>query len=109
MRHVQAIDKLTDSELAELAAMYQRQAQRYDILFHRPSPNITVFHNAPCDDNPANSDWCFHIVMQPPLRDSSTLKYFGGYEQSANNIVNPVQPEMAAAALRECTPSAALS
>lgn len=108
-RHVQSIDKLGDEELQELAAMYQRQAQRYDILFRRSSPNITIFHNAPCDDVPANNDWCFHIVMQPPLRDSSTLKYFGGYEQSANNVVNPVQPEMAAAALQECKPSAALS
>jgi len=42
--------------------------------------------------------------MQPPLRDSNTLKYFAGYEASSNNVVNPVRPENAAAALRECDP-----
>ncbi len=103
-RHVPAIDRLDDDELRDLAMMYRSQARRYDVLFQRSTPNMTLFHNSPSDGNPANEDWCFYIAMQPPLRDGSTLKYFGGYENISNNIVNPVQPEVAAATLRECEP-----
>lgn len=102
-RHVTAIDQLTDTELDELSGMYQRQAQRYDQLFHRPSPNITLLNNAPCDDSDANRHWCFYIGMQPPLRASDKLKYLAGFESGSNNIVNPVQPELAAQALRQCS------
>ena len=103
-RHVQSVDLFTSKELLELGMMYQRQVRRYDRLFRRSSPIMTIFQNAPCDANLANADWCFHIALQPPLRDSNTLKYFAGYEAGSNNIVNPVQPEKAAAALRECNP-----
>lgn len=102
-RHVSSIAKLNHEELTELAVMYQRQAQRYDRLFERKSPNITLLQNAPCDDNAANHHWCFHIIQQPPLRDATTLKYLAGFEMGSNTIVNPVQPEDAAARLRECS------
>ncbi|MBX2886851.1 MAG: galactose-1-phosphate uridylyltransferase [Granulosicoccus sp.] len=101
-RHVGSIDGLTAAELENLAGVYQRQAQRYDSLFRRSSPNVTLLHNAPCDDNATNTHWCFHIALQPPLRDSSTLKYLAGFESGANNVINPVQPELAAEALRQC-------
>ncbi|MBX2826175.1 MAG: galactose-1-phosphate uridylyltransferase [Gammaproteobacteria bacterium] len=103
LRHVSNIGDLSETELEALAGAYQRQAQRYDLLFKRSSPNITVLHNAPVDDAIENPDWCFHIVMQPPLRDSSTLKYLGGFEAGAGNIVNPLQPEQAAEQLRACS------
>lgn len=102
-RHVGSIDKLSDTELTELSGLYQRQTQRYDRLFQRSSPNITLLHNSPCDGDPRNEHWCFHIAMQPPLRDLTRLKYLAGYESGANNIVNPVQPENAARKLRECS------
>jgi len=99
-RHVGAIDQLDQVELDELALLYQNQAKRYDALFERSSPNITLLHNAPCDSHEDNKAWCFHISMQPPLRDPNKLKYLAGFECGANNIVNPVQPEMAAQRLR---------
>ncbi len=102
-RHVNSIAELDATELDELAEMYQRQAQRYDRLFRRPSPNVTLLHNAPCDDHQANADWCFHIAMQPPLRDADKLKYLAGFESGSGNIVNPVAPEAAAAAIRACS------
>ncbi len=107
LRHVQSVNRLDSAELLELSLMYQRQVRRYDQLFQRSSPLLTLFQNAPCDTNQANADWCFHIALQPPLRDSDTLKYFAGYEASSNNVVNPVQPEKAAAALRGCDPDKA--
>lgn len=101
--HSQAPDMsaLSDAALKELGQVYQRQAQRYDALFERQSPNITHFHNAPCDSHPDNAHWCFHMAFQPPLREPDKLKYLGGFESAAGNITNPVQPEVAATRLRE--------
>lgn len=99
-RHVSTIDQLTGNELDELAAMYHRQIKRYDLLFQRQSPNITLLHNAPCDQHDDNIAYCFHISMQPPLRDPEKLKYLAGFESGSNNIVNPIQPEHAASTLK---------
>lgn len=103
-RRVADLSELTDDELNDLAQTYQRQAQRYDVLFKRPAPNITLIHNAPCDseDASANQHWHFHIAMQPPLRDPEKLKYLAGAEAGTNNIINPLQPEHAALQLRDC-------
>lgn len=102
-RTVPSIADLSDAELRDIALTYQRQARRYDTLFQRPAPNITLLHNAPCDDHPDNRYWHFHIAMQPPLRDPEKLKYLAGAEAGMNNIINPLQPEQAAKLLRACT------
>jgi len=94
------LTELSNDQLMELGRVYHRQARRYDALFERQSPNITHFHNAPCDDNPDNAHWCFHMAFQPPLREPDKLKYLGGFESAAGNITNPVQPEIAAERLR---------
>jgi len=94
------LTELSNDQLMELGSVYHRQARRYDALFERQSPNITHFHNAPCDDNPDNAHWCFHMAFQPPLREPDKLKYLGGFESAAGNITNPVQPEIAAERLR---------
>jgi len=99
--HVTNIAGLSDKALLELGRVYHRQAQRYDALFRRQSPNITHFHNAPSDSHPDNTHWCFHIGFQPPLREPDKLKYLGGFESAAGNITNPVQPEIAASRLRD--------
>jgi len=99
-RHAADLTQLKSAALLELGQVYQRQARRYDALFQRLSPNITHFHNAPCDDHPDNAHWCFHMAFQPPLREPDKLKYLGGFESAAGNITNPVQPEVAADTLR---------
>jgi len=101
-RHVPNLIEFKDEELIELAAVYQRQVRRYDLLFQRSAPNITLLHNSPCNEEDAalNEHCCFHIAFHPPLRDSEKLKYLAGFESGANNIVNPVQPEIAAEQLR---------
>lgn len=105
-----SLAQMNDDQLADLAQLYQRQAKRYDILFKRSAPNITLLHNAPCDDDASdhsgdtdsqdNRHWCFHLAFQPPLRDPEKLKFLAGFESGANNIVNPVQPELAAEQMR---------
>lgn len=99
-RHVTSIAELDDDELSDFALTYQRQVRRYDALFRRSAPNITLLHNAPVDDHADNQHWHFHLVFQPPLRDPQRLKYLAGFESGSGNIINPMQPEAAADQLR---------
>lgn len=103
-RFLGSVIDMNDAEIEELAGLYQRQARRYDLLFQRSAPNITLLHNAPCDTNEDefsdNQHWCFHLAFQPPLRDPEKMKFLAGFESGSNNIVNPVQPELAAKQLR---------
>jgi len=105
-RHVSSLAQMSNAEIEELASLYQRQVHRYDLLFHRSAPNITLIYNAPCDSESAdkNKHWCFHLAFQPPLRDPEKMKYLAGFESGSNNIVNPVQPELAAKQLRAIDP-----
>jgi len=100
-RKIHSLADTTNAEMAELALCYQRQVKRYDRLFERSAPNITLLHNAPCDDHADNEHWCFHLAFHPPLRDAQKLKFLAGFESGSNNIVNPMMPENAAAILRE--------
>ena len=95
------LGELSDVQLDELGSMYQRLARGYNAMFGGEAPNITMLHNAPCDGDADNAHWQFHLVCQPPLREPGKLKYLGGFEQSAGNVVNPVQPEHAADRLRK--------
>lgn len=95
------LGQLDAEQLQELGSLYQRLVRGYNALFGGEAPNITMLHNAPCDEHEDNTHWQFHLVCQPPLREPGKLKYLGGFEQSAGNIVNPVQPERAAAHLRQ--------
>ncbi len=97
------LDNMNSQQLNELGRLYQMQCRRYDQLFARKSPNITLFHNAPCDDHEDNRHCCFFLAMQPPLRAPDMLKYLAGFESGAGNIVNPVVPEIAAHRLRACS------
>lgn len=101
-QHTQSIADFDDASLGELAVLYQRQVQRYDSIFERSAPNITLLHNAPCDGHPDNQWSCFHIGFKPPLREPDKLKFLAGFEAGAGNIVNPLTPEVAALRLREC-------
>jgi len=101
-RQVATVNDLSADELNNLALVYQRQTKRYDVLFQRRTPNITLLHNAPCDNDKSNAAWHFHIAMQPPLRDAEKVKYLAGAEAGSNNVINPLQPEAAAEQLRQC-------
>jgi len=99
-RHIASTGAMDDAQLHSLARLYQRQVRRYDLLFDRSAPNVTLLHNAPVDDHADNAHWCFHLAFHPPLRDPVKMKFLAGFESGANNIVNPVRPEDAAATLR---------
>lgn len=100
-RQLKSLADANDAEMRELALCYQRQVRRYDLLFQRSAPNITLLHNAPCDEHDDNEHWCFHLAFHPPLRDAEKMKYLAGFESGSNNIVNPLMPEHAASTLRK--------
>lgn len=105
-RPVRSTGDMSDAQLASLARLYQRQVRRYDCLFQRSAPNVTLLHNVPTDGHDDNRHWSFHLAFHPPLRDPQKLKFLAGFESGANNIVNPVQPEQAAEQLRAIDVSA---
>ncbi len=105
-RAMRSLVDASDAELDALARLYRSQVRRYDCLFAREAPNVTLVHQAPTDDHPDNAHWCAHVAFHPPLRNPTTMKFLAGFESGAHNIVNPVRPEDAAAALRAVDTSA---
>ena len=100
-RPIPSLVDATEAELDALGPLYREQVRRYDCLFGREAPDVTLVHQAPTDGDPDNAHHCFHVALQPPLRSPTTMKFLAGFESGANNIVNPVRPEDAANALRD--------
>lgn len=99
-----SLGDFSDDHLQDLGLIWQNMVARYNRLFLREAPNITLIYNSPVDGRQENSSWQFHIIFQPPLRDPSKLKYLAGFESGTNCIVNPIQPEIAAQSLRAVDP-----
>jgi UDPglucose--hexose-1-phosphate uridylyltransferase len=100
LRHVPRMDALDAAETAALAELYREVLIRYDNLFARRIPNITVFYNAPCKAGLDPEPWHFHIQFAPPVRAADKLKYLAGFETGGGNIINPSLPEASAEELR---------
>ena len=100
-RSIASVSELTSEEVKDLTVIYSSMLKRYNNLFQREAPNITLLQNAPVDQSKENEAWQFLIIFQPPLRDLTKLKYLAGYESGTNCIINPVQPEIAASRLRQ--------
>ncbi len=100
-RHMARISDLNDAEVKSLADIHKTMLMKFDNLYQMSFPNITMLQNAPCDDNPDNDLFHFHIEFYPPLRSPDKMKYLAGFESGGGNIINPVMPDEAAARLRE--------
>lgn len=98
-RPVAHIAAMTEEEREALSEIFQRAVIRYDNLFQRDCPNITLHFNAPTDGGEQKS-WHYFCCFQPPLRDTEKLKYLAGFESGGGDIVNPVAPERAAQQLK---------
>lgn len=101
-RQVAKITDLTNAETKSLADIHKVMLAKFDNLYNMSFPNITMLQNAPCDGNPDNELFHFHIEFYPPLRSPDKLKYLAGFESGGGNIINPVMPDEAAKKLREC-------
>jgi UDPglucose--hexose-1-phosphate uridylyltransferase len=100
VRHVPFLTSLGDGEMRALAELYREVLVRYDNLFGRRIPNITLFYNAPCKSGLDTGAWHFHIQFAPPVRSADKLKYLAGFETGGGNIINPSLPEESAEELR---------
>ncbi len=102
-RHVPFISSLGSSEIRAMAELYRELVIRYDNLFARRIPNITVFYNAPTKQGLDLSPWHFHVQFAPPVRAADKLKYLAGFETGGGNIINPSLPEDSAAELKRAS------
>lgn len=100
-KHVTSIIGFDNNEIEALADIHRKMIIKFDNLYNMSFPNITMMHNAPTDGNPLNDLFHFHIEFYPPMRSPDKLKYLAGFESGGGNIINPVNPEIAAGMLRE--------
>ncbi len=101
--HTHSIAEFSNKQLNSLAEIYTKLMTSYDLLFDMPFPNIISWINPPCPSNDKESSKDFHCYLSfcPPLRAPNQVKFLAGFENAGGNIVNPVQPELAAQALRQ--------
>lgn len=104
VRHMSALDDLTEPERASLAEILHRLCIRYDNLFEVPFPYTMGFHQRPTDGNP-HTEWHFHAHYYPPLLRSATIpKFMVGYEM-LGTPQRDLTPEAAAERLRALSES----
>ncbi len=103
-RHLPSIAILSNDEKKSLTDIYHEMLIRYDNLFEMHFPNITLFHNAPCDKTFPAESFHFHIEFCPPLWSAHQMKYMAGFETGGGNIINPAQPEESAKILKSLSP-----
>lgn len=102
-RRVPRIIDLNNEEINAFAEILKKLLVKFDNLYQRSFPNITMLQNAPCDEKPENKYFHFHVEFYPPLRSHDKLKYLAGFESGGGNIINPVRPEEAAGMLRNAS------
>ena len=90
---------LSDTELKQLAAVFQEVIRRYDTYFNMSFPYVMSFLQAPVDGL-AYPDYHLHMLLQPPLRQPGLIKFLAGPEIGAGNFMADTVPEEKAAELR---------
>lgn len=94
-----SLDRLSDKELMDLAAVLKTTLVRFDNLWRMPFPYVMVLHQAPTDGGDYQG-FHFHIEFHPPLRRPNLLKYLAGPEIGGGNFLSDTAPEEKAAELR---------
>jgi len=88
--HLPDLPGLDDAQRDGFAAALVDVLGRYDRLFDRPFPYMLWIH--PGDH--------LHVHVAPPLRNADTVRYVAAGELGSGTLMNPVEPETAAEALR---------
>jgi UDPglucose--hexose-1-phosphate uridylyltransferase len=89
--HVEGLPHLDDAGRDGLAAILSDVLGRYDRLFDRPFPYMLWVHHGAH----------LHVHIAPPLRARETMRFVAAGEVGSGTLTNPVEPEAAAAALRD--------
>jgi UDPglucose--hexose-1-phosphate uridylyltransferase len=103
-RHAGSLLELDRAERTDLAQILQTVLRAYDRLYGFSLPYVLSVHQAPTDGQDWSSVAHLHIELTPVHRTATKLKYLAGSETGAGAFVADVQPEVAAAALRESLP-----
>ena len=88
--HLPDLPGLDDAQRDGLAAALVDVLGRYDRLFDRPFPYMLWIHPG----------LHLHVHVAPPLRNADTVRYVAAGELGSGTLMNPVEPETAAEALR---------
>lgn len=89
-RHVPGLPELDDAGRNGLASVLADLLARYDRLFGRPFPYMLWLHHGVH----------LHAHVAPPLRGADTMRFVAAGELGGGVLTNPIEPELAAAALR---------
>ncbi len=89
--HVEGLPDLDDAGRDGLAAALVDVLGRYDRLFDRPFPYMLWIHPGVH----------LHVHLAPPLRAAGTMRFVAAGEVGSGTLMNPVEPEAAARALRD--------
>jgi UDPglucose--hexose-1-phosphate uridylyltransferase len=98
--HVPDLPALDDGQRTDLAAILVDVLHRLDALFGAPMPYMLWIHQRPTD----GGDWPaahLHLHIAPLLRDAGTPRYVAAGELGSGVFFNPVDPSVAAQALRD--------
>lgn len=100
-RRVVDLPALSDEERDEFATVYLDVLHRFDALYDSPMPYIAAWQQAPVR---IDRDLAYlHLQLFSIRRAAGKLKYLAGSESGMGAFINDVQPEQAAAALRDVT------
>ena len=101
-RHVEALERLTDAERADLASLLKIVRQKYDNLYGFPMPLMMLVRQRPViGEYPY---FHFHIDFLPIQRSATKLKYLAAVESGNGAFLNDTRAEEQAVALRAAEP-----
>ncbi len=94
------LPSLASTSRDELAALLVDVVGRLDRLFEAPMPYMLWFHQRPFDGLDWPNAW-LHAHISPLLRSPGTVRFVAAGELGGGLMFNPVDPDDAAAALRD--------
>jgi UDPglucose--hexose-1-phosphate uridylyltransferase len=100
-QRVPDLPALPEAARAEFCELYLDLLGRFDRLFGMPAPYISAWHQAPVRDGQGRSEFALHLELFTLMRAPGKLKYLAGAESAMGTFSTDVQPESAAARLRE--------
>ena len=98
-RHINHFGQLTDSEKFELSEIYPRLLRSLDMIYESPTPYIAAWHQAPLI--PGGENVRLQLQITSPRRAANKLKYLAASESAMGAFIADIEPEAAAAVLRE--------
>ena len=98
-RHVPDLAATSAAERAELAVLYRRVLRGLDRLCDTPTPYIAAWHQAPV--YAGRDEIRLMLQVTSPRRAADKLKYLAGSETGMGAFIGDIEPEAAAARLRE--------